>query len=165
VQATTGRPKITPTADGSGVVSHAGARLLADLADRSTLTGRLSAAFGVVVHAADGARSGPGIGLFGGGDRGWRGVHQRYRHAGRPAWLVRTGGVGLDGVAVVGTLDARRVRARDEVTQGRTVMGAVNPPAQGNERPHAIAWGVSCPGDCSVARVRRIRLRTLRRRA
>jgi hypothetical protein len=46
VQATTGRPKITPTADGSGVVSHAGARLLADLADRSTLTGRLSAALG-----------------------------------------------------------------------------------------------------------------------
>jgi hypothetical protein len=42
VQATTRRPKITPTTDGDGVVSHAGARLLADLADASTLTGRLS---------------------------------------------------------------------------------------------------------------------------
>lgn len=33
------------SADGSGVVSHAGSRLLADLADRSTLTGELSAVF------------------------------------------------------------------------------------------------------------------------
>jgi Transposase DDE domain group 1 len=32
------------TADGAGVVSHAGARLLADLAEASTLTGRLSTA-------------------------------------------------------------------------------------------------------------------------
>jgi len=31
------------SADGRGVVSHAGSRLLADLADRSTLTGQLSA--------------------------------------------------------------------------------------------------------------------------
>jgi hypothetical protein len=44
VQATTVRPKITVTADGTGVVSHAGSRLLADLADRSTLTGQLSLA-------------------------------------------------------------------------------------------------------------------------
>jgi hypothetical protein len=44
VQATTTRPKITVTADGAGVVSHAGSRLLADLADRSTLTGQLSQA-------------------------------------------------------------------------------------------------------------------------
>jgi hypothetical protein len=46
VQATTNRPKITVTADGGGVVSHAGTRLLADLADVSTLTGQLSAALG-----------------------------------------------------------------------------------------------------------------------
>lgn len=32
------------TADGRGVVSHAGSRLLADLADRTTLTAELSAA-------------------------------------------------------------------------------------------------------------------------
>jgi hypothetical protein len=33
------------SADGAGVVSHVGARLLADLADRTTLTGRLSELF------------------------------------------------------------------------------------------------------------------------
>jgi hypothetical protein len=44
VQVTTTRPKITVTADGVGVVSHAGTRLLADLADVSTLTGELSTA-------------------------------------------------------------------------------------------------------------------------
>jgi Transposase DDE domain group 1 len=44
VQATTTRPKITVTADGAGVVSHAGSRLLADLADATTLTGELSEA-------------------------------------------------------------------------------------------------------------------------
>jgi len=38
VQTTTGRPKITVTADGRGVGSHAGTRLLADLADVSGLT-------------------------------------------------------------------------------------------------------------------------------
>ncbi len=41
MQATTTRPKITVTADGEGVVSHAGSRLLADVADRTTLTARL----------------------------------------------------------------------------------------------------------------------------
>jgi hypothetical protein len=42
VQATTTRPKIIATADGEGVVSHAGSRLLADVADRTTLTAQLS---------------------------------------------------------------------------------------------------------------------------
>jgi hypothetical protein len=46
VQATTTRPKITATADGEGVVSHAGSRLLADVADRTTLTGQLAEALG-----------------------------------------------------------------------------------------------------------------------
>jgi hypothetical protein len=41
---TTARPPLTVTPDGRGVVSHAGSRLLADLADRTTLTGQLSAA-------------------------------------------------------------------------------------------------------------------------
>jgi hypothetical protein len=36
------RPRVVVSADGAGVVSHAGSRLLADLADRSTLTGELS---------------------------------------------------------------------------------------------------------------------------
>ena len=43
MQATTTRPTITVTADGAGVVSHAGSRLLADLADRTTLTAELAA--------------------------------------------------------------------------------------------------------------------------
>ena len=42
MQATTTRPKITATADGEGVVSHAGSRLLADVADKSTLTAQLA---------------------------------------------------------------------------------------------------------------------------
>jgi Transposase DDE domain group 1 len=42
VQATTTRPTITATADGEGVVSHAGSRLLADVADKATLTGQLA---------------------------------------------------------------------------------------------------------------------------
>jgi hypothetical protein len=41
---TTARPPMTVTADGRGVVSHAGSRLLADLADRTTLTAEVSAA-------------------------------------------------------------------------------------------------------------------------
>ncbi|MDT7614420.1 MAG: hypothetical protein QOF00_1867 [Pseudonocardiales bacterium] len=44
MQVTTTRPKITATADGEGVVSHAGSRLLADVADRTTLTGQLAEA-------------------------------------------------------------------------------------------------------------------------
>ena len=44
MQATTTRPKITATADGEGVVSHAGSRLLADVADRTTLTAQLAEA-------------------------------------------------------------------------------------------------------------------------
>ena len=39
---TSTRPKITVTTDGAGVVSHAGSRLLADLADATTLTAELS---------------------------------------------------------------------------------------------------------------------------
>ncbi len=40
------RPKVVVSADGSGVVSHAGSRLLADLADRSGVCGGLSDALG-----------------------------------------------------------------------------------------------------------------------
>lgn len=41
---TTARPPLLVSADGRGVVSRAGARLLAELAEHSTLTGRVSAA-------------------------------------------------------------------------------------------------------------------------
>lgn len=44
MQATTTRPRVTVTADGEGVVSHAGSRLLANVADRTTLTARLAEA-------------------------------------------------------------------------------------------------------------------------
>src|SRR5215207_5412253 len=40
----TARPPLLVSADGRGVVSHAGSRLLADLADRTTLAGWLSVA-------------------------------------------------------------------------------------------------------------------------
>lgn len=40
----TARPSLLVSADGRGVVSHAGSRLLADLADRTTLTAEVSAA-------------------------------------------------------------------------------------------------------------------------
>jgi Transposase DDE domain group 1 len=45
VKVTRTRPGVVVSADGVGVVSHAGSRLLADLADRTTLTGQLSAVF------------------------------------------------------------------------------------------------------------------------
>ena len=46
MKATTTRPKITVTADGTGVVSHVGTRLLTDLADATTLTSELSEVLG-----------------------------------------------------------------------------------------------------------------------
>ncbi len=45
MHATRTRPVVEVSADGVGVVSHAGSRLLADLADRTTLTAHLSAVF------------------------------------------------------------------------------------------------------------------------
>jgi len=45
VKATRTRPVVVVSADGDGVVSHAGSRLLADVADRTTLTAQLSAVF------------------------------------------------------------------------------------------------------------------------
>src|SRR6266545_1239182 len=46
MQVTGCRPKIVAAADGRGVVGHAGARLLADLADATGLTGAFSNALG-----------------------------------------------------------------------------------------------------------------------
>jgi hypothetical protein len=45
MHATRTRPSVEVSADGAGVVSHAGSRLLADLADQTTLTAELSAVF------------------------------------------------------------------------------------------------------------------------
>ena len=58
MQATTTRPKITAAADGEGVVSHAGSRLLADVADRTTLTAELGEVLGGLRKAR--ARHDPG---------------------------------------------------------------------------------------------------------
>ncbi|WP_224389126.1 IS1380 family transposase [Pseudonocardia sp. ICBG1293] len=58
MQATTTRPKIIVTADGAGVVSHVGSRLLADVADHTTLTGELSQALDVLRRP--GTRHDPG---------------------------------------------------------------------------------------------------------
>ncbi len=44
MKATGTRPKITVSADGQGVVGHAGARLLADVADATGLTGAVGEA-------------------------------------------------------------------------------------------------------------------------
>jgi hypothetical protein len=43
VHVTRTRPQVEVFADGAGVVSHAGSRLIADLADQTTLSGQLSA--------------------------------------------------------------------------------------------------------------------------
>ena len=45
MHATRSRPPVDVSADGAGVVSHAGSRLLADLADQTTLIAQLSAVF------------------------------------------------------------------------------------------------------------------------
>lgn len=45
VKVTRTRPPVVVSADGDGVVSDAGSRLLADLAGRTTLTAQLSAVF------------------------------------------------------------------------------------------------------------------------
>jgi hypothetical protein len=58
VQTTTTRPRITATADGEGVVSHVGSRLLADIADRTTLTAQLGEA--LVMLRKPRARHDPG---------------------------------------------------------------------------------------------------------
>ena len=69
MQATTTRPRVTATTDGDGVVSHAGSRLLADVADRTTLTGQLAEVLAGPAEAAGAARSGSGAGGHGGRGR------------------------------------------------------------------------------------------------
>ncbi len=98
VQATTTRPRITATADGEGVVSHAGSRLLADVADRTTLTAQLDEALAGLRKPR--ARHDPGRVLV---DmavaRRRRDDDLRCRGAGRSGRVVRGGGVGLDVLA------------------------------------------------------------------
>jgi hypothetical protein len=71
VHATTTRPKITVTADGDGVVSHAGSRLLADIAQVTGLDTGFDAIRRRRAAAPLGARPGPGADGSG-GDAGRR---------------------------------------------------------------------------------------------
>ena len=82
MQATTTRSKIMATADGAGVVSHAGARLLADLADATTLTGELSAALDGVRGPRPRHDPGTGVGRSRRRDRRRRRDDQRHCGAG-----------------------------------------------------------------------------------
>jgi hypothetical protein len=81
VQSTTTRPKITVTADGQGVVSHAGSRLLADLADRTGLTDALNEALN--------------------GRRQRRSAHEPGRVLVDLAVMLADGGRGISGLAVL----------------------------------------------------------------
>lgn len=81
MQSTTSRPKITVTTDGHGVASHAGSRLLTDLADVTGLTEALS-------------------------QRVWQGRRRRSAHdPGRVlvdlAVMLADGGRGISGLAVL----------------------------------------------------------------
>lgn len=58
MQTTSTRPPVIVTADGAGVVSHVGSRLLADVADRTTLASELSTALAPLRRAR--ARHDPG---------------------------------------------------------------------------------------------------------
>ena len=112
MQATTTRPKITVTADGEGVVSHAGSRLLADVADRTTLTGELGAALAGLRKPR--ARHDPGRVLVDMAVAVADGATHdlRCRGAGRSAGVVRGGGVGLDLLAAAGPARHRTRWAR-----------------------------------------------------
>jgi len=64
------------TADGEGLLSHAGVALIAELADRVGLTGALSVALAGTREAL-GARSGTGAAGRGGDAGRWRRVRER----------------------------------------------------------------------------------------
>jgi len=81
MQRTTSRPKITVTADGLGVASHAGSRLLADLADCTGLTGALGDALA--------------------GTRRRRSAHDPGRVLTDLAVMLADGGRGISGLAVL----------------------------------------------------------------
>ena len=71
------------TADGTGLVGHAGAVLLRKAADQAGLTGQLSAALRKA-GTSPVSRPGDRAGLAGGRDRARRDQHERHRPAGAP---------------------------------------------------------------------------------
>ena len=149
MQATTTRPKITATADGEGVVSHAGSRLLADVADRTTLTAELAEALAglrkprarhdpgrvlvdMAVAVADGATTISDVAVLA-----------------RSGRVVRGGGVGLDVLAAARPPRRRassvavaraRAAAREVVwAQRAELTGEPFPPATGGRSRPARA--------------------------
>ena len=87
------------TADGAGLVSHAGAALLAEVADRVGLTRALSRALAGLRERRAPARSGPGDPRSGGDARRRRRLPVGPARGARSAAVVRAGRVGLDGVS------------------------------------------------------------------
>ena len=144
MQATTTRPKITATADGEGVVSHAGSRLLADVADRTTLTAQLAEDAGRAAQAAGAPRSGPGAGRHGGRGRRRRHDDLRCRGAGRSGRVVRAGGVGLD-VLAAARAARRRAARRGRAGSGRGAGGRLGA-ARRAHRPAVPAGAGGRPG-------------------
>ena len=137
---TTSRPRITVTTDGHGVASHAGSRLLADLADRTGLTQALSEAVGglrrrraghdpgrvlvdVAVMLADGGRGISGLAVLRDRPELFGSVAST-----ATAWRV------LDGIdpAVLAELRTARARARERLwAQREATVGPIRASAAG----------------------------------
>ncbi|MDQ3579001.1 MAG: IS1380 family transposase [Actinomycetota bacterium] len=147
MQVTTTRPRITVTADGDGVVSHAGSRLLAGLADASTLTAELAQALAPL--------------------RRPRAVHDPGRVLVDLAVAVADGAETISDIAVLGDqsavfgavasdstcwrlldqLDGRQLAAVDTArAAAREVVWAQRAETRGVAYPPALAGGAPLPG-------------------
>jgi hypothetical protein len=147
MQAIPTRPKITATADGRGVVSHVGSRLLGDLADATTLTAELGEALAplrrqrarhdpgrvlvdLAVAVADGAEAISDIAVLGDQEAVFGPVASD-----TTCWRL------LDAIGEVelGRIAAARAGAREVVwAQRAQTRGAAYPPAR--------AAGIDLPG-------------------
>src|SRR6266487_5102416 len=93
--------RVKVSADGKGVVSHAGAALLRELASETGLAGAVTGAL-LDTYRVPAASPGAGVRGPGGGDRRWGGCGDRDRAAPRPGGAVRAGRLDADGVAAAG---------------------------------------------------------------
>jgi len=93
VQGIGGRPRLVVTADGAGIVSHAGTALLHGLADRVGLTGWVDEELGILGGVRGGGRcaeAARGLGVVAGDVRtGVRPVQQRWQAIWQPAMAAR----------------------------------------------------------------------------
>lgn len=131
-----------------GVVSHAGSRLLADVADRTTLTGQLAEALAGLRLAAGPSRSGSGAGRHGGRGRRRREDDFRCCGAGGSGRVVRACGVGLDVLAVAQPARHRAAGCgRAGPGRGCVRSSGRSAPSSRASRSHLLERaGVSCPG-------------------